>query len=488
MDEAGGRVIAAGGLALVAAGGVQTEIAALEVELGMQLEQGLVDAAQLLGAEVAVIDLTAAAAVADDREVTDGLEKIAVGYLRPVQIGRRLAGKEERAERGQAQLGRAALVAQLAQHDCQALVKVGMLAAAAAGGKTAQAAGGIVFIVAPFGLIHSLGQEQQPALLGDEEKDQTVDQTQELAVKVLLAEFGRVEPLPQGFVSRVTKEAAAEGGDGRFDAAAQLVEGAGALLLRQPGPALQPALFGPAGLDARLVAEKPEQDEIGIDLALHHRLEVEFNPGLAGEADIVAQDAQPAAVGEKGPEPVVGAVEQLLHHAVGRAAAGSGHSGAAPVEVDAPADEMNGQVLPGVGDRVAFALDLDGAGRSQAAVAELAEEVQQPFLAGEGGGGIAFRPSGEVLLKGRPGADEAVPGAAGHLVDLFALDEMIGLRGEPLQSGITGSDALQQLRRQDGPFDMDGGEKIAVAGLHDSPIIYHKEHEAILCVLCALCG
>jgi len=338
MDEAGGRVIAAGGLALVAAGGVQTEIAALEVELGMQLEQGLVDAAQLLGAEVAVIDLTAAAAVADDREVTDGLEKIAVGYLRPVQIGRRLRREEEGAERGQGQLGRAAFIAQLTQHDHQALVEIGMLAPAAAGGEVAQSPGGIVFIVAPFGLIHSLGQEQQPALLGDEEKDQTVDQTQELAVKVLLVQLSRKEPLPQGLVARVAEKAAAEGGDGRLDTTAQLVEGTGALLLRRPGPALQPAVFRARGLHPRLVAKEPEQDEIGIDLAAHHRLEIKLDPGLAGEADVVAEDAQPAAVGEQGPEPVLGAVEQLLNHAVRRAAAGAGNTGGAPVEVNPPAD------------------------------------------------------------------------------------------------------------------------------------------------------
>jgi len=132
---------------------------------------------------------------------------------------------------------------------------------------------------------------------------------------------------------------------------------------------------------------------------------------------------------------------------------------------------MNGQDLPGVGDRIAFALDLDGAGRGQTPVAELAEEVQQPFLAGEGGGGIALRQRGEMLLKDRPGTEKAVPGPAGHLVDLFALDEMIGIGGEPLQSGIAGSDALEQVWRQDGPFDVDGGEQVAAAGLHNSPLL-----------------
>ena len=87
-----------------------------------------------------------------------------------------------------------------------------------------------------------------------------------------------------------------------LDAVAQLVEGAGALLgapLRSTSPAS--TRCGSVGFDAGLVAEQPEQGEVGVDLAVDHRLEVELDVRLAGEAGVVAQDAELQAVGRRSP-------------------------------------------------------------------------------------------------------------------------------------------------------------------------------------------
>ena len=69
-------------------------------------------------------------------------------------------------------------------------------------------------------------------------------------------------------------------------------------------------------LDAGLVEQQVEQGELGEELAVEHRLEVELDVGLAGEGGGVAQQPQDPAVGQDRPQVLVGAVEQLLHHRV----------------------------------------------------------------------------------------------------------------------------------------------------------------------------
>ena len=51
----------------------------------------------------------------------------------------------------------------------------------------------------------------------------------------------------------------------------------------------------------RLVAQQPEQREVGVHLAIEHRLQVELDVGLAGQANVVAQDAQLQAVADETP-------------------------------------------------------------------------------------------------------------------------------------------------------------------------------------------
>ena len=61
-------------------------------------------------------------------------------------------------------------------------------------------------------------------------------------------------------------------------------------------PAFQPALFGLLPGDARLVAEPPEQREVGVQLAVEHRLQIELDERLPAEPDVVAQDAESQTV------------------------------------------------------------------------------------------------------------------------------------------------------------------------------------------------
>ena len=99
------------------------------------------------------------------------------------------------------------------------------------------------------------------------------------------------------------------------------------MLLGGLRPLLQPALGRAFGFDPRLVAQQPEQGEVGVDLAVHHRFEVELHVRLAGQAGVVAEDPQPAAVGQEAPEVVVRPVQELLDQAVRAGPAGPGGPG-----------------------------------------------------------------------------------------------------------------------------------------------------------------
>ena len=213
-------------------------------------------------------------------------------------------------------------------------------------------------------------------------------------------------------VLRVAGEALAEDLQGLLDAAAQVAQGAGALLLGHLGPLLQPAGLRALALarrEARGVGHEPEQDEVGVDLAGEHGLEVELEEGLAREGLVVAQDAQAQAVRDDGPEVAVAAVQELLHQAVGVGGGGTAHAGGAAVEAQAAADQVDRHRAEEAADGVGPAVDLGtGAGRQQAE-AQLAQERQAPLVVGEAGAGLAL---GQVARRRRGTRPSACAGGS----------------------------------------------------------------------------
>ena len=109
---------------------------------------------------------------------------------------------------------------------------------------------------------------------------------------------------------------------------------------------------------------EPQQPEVAVLLAVEHGGEVELHVGMAGEAGVVAQQAEPLAVADDGPEVLVAAVQELLHETVRRDPGGAGHAGSAPVDLDAGADEVHGhRPGPFVADRVVPTVEVQAAGR-----------------------------------------------------------------------------------------------------------------------------
>ena len=267
-------------------------------------------------------------AVRDDGEGAHGVEERPVGETAAVQRRGGVGGEEEAAEWGEGEVGAAGGVGECRDDETVGLPEVVVGVAAAALGEAAEPGGGVPAVVALAGVGFRVGVGEELAVLGDEEDQEAVHDPEELAVVVLPVELAAAEGFAQGGVRRMRQESAAEGRDGGLDAAAELVEGAGAFGAGGGEPAFQPAVVPPArgGLEAGLVGEHPEEDEVGVDLALEEGLEVELDVGLAGEADVVAQEAQDAAVAHDPPEPGVVAVQEFLDEGVRAGAGGTGHA------------------------------------------------------------------------------------------------------------------------------------------------------------------
>ena len=95
LHERVGRVVGAGGLALIAGDSAEGEDAGGEFHGGVEFEQALVDAAQFLAAQVAVVHQPPAAAVFDEPEIAYRQEQVLIGEFGGFEIGHGLRAKEE---------------------------------------------------------------------------------------------------------------------------------------------------------------------------------------------------------------------------------------------------------------------------------------------------------------------------------------------------------------------------------------------------------
>jgi hypothetical protein len=123
-------VVGAGGLAIVAGGAVEREGGGVAVDLGVELEEGLVDGAELVGADAAPGDLAADVALGEGAEGEQGGEQVVVVELGAVEVGGGLGAEEEGAEGGEAELGAAGV--ELGEEEVEGAPEVAVRAAAAA--------------------------------------------------------------------------------------------------------------------------------------------------------------------------------------------------------------------------------------------------------------------------------------------------------------------------------------------------------------------
>ena len=485
-----GRVVGARGLARVAGELREGEARAVAAELGREPEQALVDAAQLLRAEVAVVHRPQHPALADEGEAAERFQEVVVGELGVVEVGGGGRVPEKAAEGGEGEGAAGGLEGGVARErphrDLELPPQVAVAGALDPARQIAQPGGAVVRGVAlagnPRGVGIVPGVEQRPsveeAVFRDEEEDQPVHDAQKLAVEVVQPDLPGAQGLAQRGVLRVAGEARAQGFERALDAAAQLPERPRALAVRLAGPSLQPAGLGPgqpaigwaavgwaavARGEAGGVGHEPEQHEVGVDLAREHRLEIEFEPGLTGEGLVVPQDAQAEAVRDDGPQVGVAAVQEFLHQPVRVGGRRAALSGGAAVEREAAAEEVDGRWPEEAADGIGAPPDLGAGGGGQEAEPELAQQRQAPLVVGEAGARFA---RGQVRGGGaelRPVPAQPVPGLGDGLVQPLAGGEGVILRPDPRQLRARVDQAPQKVGRQQPALGADRLEFLAVA-------------------------
>ena len=124
VDQAGRGVVAAGRLAFVPGGRAQLERAGVLVDLRVQFQERLVDAAKLLGAEVLVVHRTKHVAVDGEGQLADGCKQVGIGNMATNQISNGVFRPKQASQCRQRQLGTAVIGAEFLHNDDQPVVEV----------------------------------------------------------------------------------------------------------------------------------------------------------------------------------------------------------------------------------------------------------------------------------------------------------------------------------------------------------------------------
>ena len=259
------RVVRTGGLALIAGYGAEGEDAGCEFHGGVEFEQALIDAAQFLAAQVAVVHQPPAAAVLDECEIANREKQMFVGELRRLKIGHGFGAKEKPTESWKTQFRATVIVAQLGKDKAHGDPKIGVPTAARALCHATQPLAAIEAGIARSGFIGCAGRVEQVSVFGDEEENQPVDQPEQLAIVVLLLQLAGLEAITKSLVRLVGNEAGAKILKSLLNADTQLIEGAASVGLRLLGPLFEPAGFWTVLCSAfkpRLVADHPKQTEV----------------------------------------------------------------------------------------------------------------------------------------------------------------------------------------------------------------------------------
>ena len=167
-----------------------------------------------------------------------------------------------------------------------------------------------------------------------------------------------------------------DGGNRLLHAGPQVFQCPQALFLRLFLPLLKPALIRPTigrNFETRLVADQPEQEEFRIKITVKDGLEVPLHVGDPGQGYIVAQEAESKPVGDNPPMVLVAGIEHLLDKRVGAGLGGSHGARRAAVQIHMSSDQMDRNRTPAMGNRVALAIDLDGASGHKTAKIEFLE-------------------------------------------------------------------------------------------------------------------
>ena len=465
------RVVGPRRLATIAGELGEREVPAA-VHLRRQRQQAFVHAAQLLGAEIVVVHRPQHSVLTSKGKMAQRFEEVVVGQLGAVQRAGRRRVPEKAAELGQRQVPAHRLGAGIgspgerADQKPELAPEIAVAGALDPAGEAPQpggaVVGGVAFARGPRrgGFIRRMEQRNavEGAVLGHEQEDQPIHHPQELLVQAGRGKLPRLQRSAQRGVPAMAGEAGAEDSQRLFDAAAQEAKRAGAEPFGLSRPLLQPAGLGPAPgarHEARGMDRQPQQDEVGVDLAFEHRLEIELEECLAGQRLAVAQHAQALAVRRDRPEVRAAPVEELLHQAVRVRRRRAALAGGPAIERQTATDQVYRHRTEEPVDRICAPAQFGTGGRREESEPQFAQQRQAPLVVGQPG---SSRPAGSFSFTGelRPVSAQAVPGLGDDLVQALAGRHSIVIRSGAGQARAGVEHPPQQIGRQQPALRVDG--------------------------------
>ena len=163
---------------------------------------------------------------------------------------------------------------------------------------------------------------KQLAILGDQQKDQTIDEAKQLTEEIAAAADRRCASRSRrsGIVG-CERNPLPRTEQRRLDAVAETIARGSALLACRPRASVRGrnrSAGAPATSEAARVDEQPQRGKIGEVLAFKDLPKVGFDIGRAGEARVVAQQPQLVAIAAKTPEGGLPALSQSCTRGGGR--------------------------------------------------------------------------------------------------------------------------------------------------------------------------
>ena len=255
-----------------------------------KLKKALVDVPKLIRAHVAPVHTNESRRLAKPGQMEQSTKKRTVLDLRRIKL-RALLWREQAGEGGQPKPRLA--ICKTSEDDLEHLPEIRMaIVGAPADRPSAKAAEGVSIGIELAGRVGCVLWVQQVPFLDRQQKDEPIDQSQELPKVAIGGEIAGVQRRTKLRVRGVRKEPLPQNLERLLKAGAQPVACPRPVLPSLLPPHLQRACRGRGvgAAEARLLRDEPERGEVGVQILGEDPAEVGFDPRRPRETRVVARD------------------------------------------------------------------------------------------------------------------------------------------------------------------------------------------------------